>query len=73
VLTFDIASAVAFSKVVVSASTAGNEIDFADASIAAIAVAQGYVLVTRNVRDFAGTGAQIVNPWMPSGASPLTN
>jgi len=34
-----------------------------DALIAATALAHGMVLVTRNVRDFDGTGATILNPW----------
>ena len=55
VLGFDAASAVAFSKVTVGANAVGNDIDFADASIAAITLAAGYVLATRNVRDFIGT------------------
>ena len=35
-----------------------------DAMIAATARVRGFVLVTRNVRDFEGTGLRIVNPWM---------
>ena len=73
VLGFDAASAVAFSKVTVGANAVGNDIDFADASIAAITLAAGYVLATRNVRDFIGTKVQIINPWKPAGASSPMN
>ena len=36
---------------------------FADAQIAAITQSRGGRLATRNVRDFAGSGIEIVNPW----------
>ena len=34
-----------------------------DSLIAAIALHGGYHLVTRNERDFAGTGIDLINPW----------
>lgn len=34
-----------------------------DAYIAATALVHGLTVVTRNVADFEGTGAEIVNPW----------
>ncbi len=36
-----------------------------DMLIAATAKVHGKVLVTRNDRDFADTGIQIINPWAP--------
>jgi toxin FitB len=38
----------------------------ADGLIAATALIHGMTLVTRNVRDFADTGVQLVNPWAAS-------
>lgn len=35
----------------------------ADALIAATALVQGLTVVTRNIRDFEGTGAVLVDPW----------
>jgi len=36
-----------------------------DCLIAATALIHGYTIVTRNVRDFEGTGAAVLNPWTP--------
>ncbi len=36
-----------------------------DALIAATALVHGLAVVTRNVRDFAGTGVEVVNPFEP--------
>ncbi len=35
----------------------------ADALIAATALVHGLIVVTRNVRDFEGTGAVVMDPW----------
>ena len=37
--------------------------DIADAQIAAIALANGMPLATRNVRDFEDMGVEIIDPW----------
>lgn len=34
-----------------------------DSLLAATALAKGYTLVTRNEKDFEGTGVAIINPW----------
>ncbi len=52
-----------FGEVVALANAAGNPIDFADAALASIALQHGYMLATRNERDFKGTGVRLVNPW----------
>jgi hypothetical protein len=36
-----------------------------DALIAATAIVHGMSVVTRNVSDFEGTGALLINPWAP--------
>jgi toxin FitB len=63
VLNFDATAAATFAEVVVRANRVGNDIAFEDAAIAAIAVAHQFQLVTRNVRDFKGTGVTLINPW----------
>ena len=42
---------------------AGRPIGEADCRIAAISRLRSAVLVTRNVRDFQGTGVEVVDPW----------
>jgi toxin FitB len=37
-----------------------------DGLIAATAIVHDLIVVTRNVADFADTGAQIINPWAPA-------
>ena len=63
ILVFDRKAAEAFARVNAGAKAAGNPISFADGAIAAIASAHGFLLVTRNVRDFRGAGVEVINPW----------
>ena len=62
-LSLDPKAAEAFGKVHAGAQAVGDTIGFADAAIAAIASAQGFALATRNIRDFRGTGVELINPW----------
>lgn len=41
----------------------GKPVGVVDSLIAAIALAGEFVLVTRNQRDFEGTGVTLLNPW----------
>ena len=63
ILAFDKKAAEAFSRVNASAQAIGNPISFADGAIAAIASAHGFMVATRNVRDFKGTGVELIDPW----------
>jgi len=67
-LAFDAPAAHAFARVHAGATAAGNPIGFADAAIAAIAAAHGFALATRNVRDFKGTGLEVIDPWAATSA-----
>ena len=58
ILPFDRAAARAYAEI-----AAGRPIGEADCQIAAISRQRGAVLVTRNVRDFQGTGVEVVDPW----------
>ena len=68
VLAFDAQAAHAYARVQAGAQAAGNPISFADGAIAAIAAAHGFAVATRNVRDFNGTGVEVVDPWAPATA-----
>jgi predicted nucleic acid-binding protein len=65
ILPLDVEAAQAFAKTRASAQAQGNPIGFADCAIAAIARSRGFALATRNVRDFAGCGINLINPWTP--------
>ncbi|MBV2153455.1 type II toxin-antitoxin system VapC family toxin [Kitasatospora sp. SUK 42] len=43
--------------------SSGTSIDPPDALIAATAIANGWTLVSRNVKHLARTGAAVLNPW----------
>ena len=42
---------------------AGRPVAFADCAIAGIALSTGSALATRNVRDFEGSGIEVINPF----------
>ena len=63
VLPFDRSAAGAYAKITAARRRVGRPISHADCQIAAIAAARGGSVVTRNVRDFEGTGVAVVNPW----------
>jgi predicted nucleic acid-binding protein len=68
VFAFDAAAAEAAAKLLGAARAGGLGLHqlpakLADLQIAGIAAAYGLDLVTRNVRDFAGLGLTLVDPW----------
>lgn len=63
-LTFDESAASAYAHLVAHRTHLGQPISVEDAQIAAIALATGLTLATRNTRDFVAIdGLVIVNPW----------
>lgn len=63
ILSFGKEAASAYAQVAADRRGAGRPIAAFDAQIAAIALANGAQLATRNVEDFAGCGIDVVNPW----------
>ncbi len=63
VLPFDAAAALEYALIVTNRDDAGLPIDGFDAQIAAICSVHRATLATRNVKDFHGTGIDVMNPW----------
>ncbi|MFC8752894.1 type II toxin-antitoxin system VapC family toxin [Pseudomonas oryzihabitans] len=63
VLAFDLACTHAYADVLVTARKAGSGIETADACIAAIARANGFVVATRDTSPFQAAGLMVINPW----------
>lgn len=65
-LSFDAKAADNYAAIVSARRRAGIAISTEDAQIAAIAIAHGYPLATRNVKDFLHIkGLTLYNPWQP--------
>ncbi|GIG36420.1 type II toxin-antitoxin system VapC family toxin [Cellulomonas pakistanensis] len=63
ILPFDVAAAEQYADVLAARERAGRPIHTADAQIAAICRVHGATCATRNVKDFADTGVEVVDPW----------
>lgn len=63
VLPFDLAAGGAYADVVASRERLGRPIDGFDAQIAAICRTRAATLATRNTKDFADTGIDVIDPW----------
>ena len=71
VLNFDVRAAQCFAACLAGAQAQGNPVGFADCAIAAIAKTKGFMVATRNVRDFLGTGVEVINPWALTSSQDL--
>ncbi|WP_066423994.1 type II toxin-antitoxin system VapC family toxin [Anabaena sp. 4-3] len=63
ILTIDVPTMVLWGNLVGQLEQNGRLLPVMDSLIAAIALHHSLSLVTRNEKDFAGTGVVIVNPW----------
>ena len=63
VLPFDGGAAERFATIVAARRQAGNPIENFDAQVAAIALAAGAAVATRDTGGFAGCGLTVVDPW----------
>jgi predicted nucleic acid-binding protein len=63
VLPFDMACTSAYAGLLAQARAAGQGIGNADACIAAIAVANGLTVATRDTGPFQAAGLSVINPW----------
>jgi len=62
ILPFDSACAARYGEIRAAREAAGQPIAVEDAMIAATARAYGAIVATRNVRDFANCGIQVIDP-----------
>lgn len=62
-LPFDNHAADGYADIAAMRKAKGRPISQFDAMIAAVARSRGASLATRNVRDFAGCGVKLVDPW----------
>jgi len=63
ILPVDTIVAERWAELQVATSRRGRTLPVMDSLIAATALAHGFVLATRNVRDFQAAGLALVNPW----------
>ncbi|HQT85664.1 MAG: VapC toxin family PIN domain ribonuclease [Acidiphilium sp. 37-64-53] len=63
VLPFDLEASRAYADLMSKAKTAGQAINMADGSIAAIAAARGFSVASRDVAPFHAAGIPVINPW----------
>jgi hypothetical protein len=64
VLSFDSRAARIYGRLLAERRSAGRPMSQSDVQIAAIALTHDAVLVTRNTRDFANSGIELLNPWL---------
>ncbi len=65
VLAFDSAAAEHYAAIAAARRAAGRPTSQSAAMVGAIAAAQGAMMATRNVTDFADFGVPVVDPWNP--------
>ena len=63
-LSFDEAAAERYADVLVAREAAGLRISTADGQIAAICLVHDAICATRNTKDFAHAGIDLINPWI---------
>ena len=69
-LPFDAAAATHYARIVAARTRMGRPVSVEDAQIAAIALAQGLRLATRNTADFEGIeGLRVIDPWVEGDAA----
>ena len=64
ILPFDSGAARAYADIAAASRAAGRPVSQSDCQIAAIARSRGMAVATRNVRDFADAGIDVIDPWM---------
>jgi len=63
VLPFDMACTNAYAELMARVRKAGSGIGTVDACIAAVALANGFIVATRDTSPFQAAGLAVINPW----------
>lgn len=63
VLPFDMACTKAYAELLVKSRAAGLAVETADAFIAAVALANGFAVATRDTSPFEAAELNVINPW----------
>ena len=63
VLPFDMACTKAYAELLAKSRDAGLAVETADAFIAAVALANGFAVATRDTTPFEAAGLNVINPW----------
>ena len=63
VLSFDMVCTKAYAELIARSRTTGLALATADAFIASIALANGFMVATRDTSPFEAAGLKVINPW----------
>ena len=63
VLSFEMACTKAYAELLAKSRAAGLGVETADAFIAAVALANGFTVATRDTTPFEAAGVSVINPW----------
>ncbi|MDZ4145316.1 MAG: type II toxin-antitoxin system VapC family toxin [Burkholderiales bacterium] len=63
VLSFDMACTKAYAELLAKSRAVGLAVETADAFIAAVALANGFAVATRDTSPFEAAGLNVINPW----------
>ena len=63
VLSFDMDCTKAYAELLAKSRAAGLAVETADAFIAAVALANGFAVATRDTSPFEAAGLNVINPW----------
>lgn len=63
VLSFDMACTKVYAELLARSRAAGMAVETADAFIAAVALANGFTVATRDTTPFEAAGVAVINPW----------
>jgi predicted nucleic acid-binding protein len=66
VMSFDMTCTKAYAEPLAKCRAAGLAVETADAFIAAVALANGFAVATRDTSSFEAAGVNVINPWQAS-------